>query len=265
MPYIRSKKAEHYIKLYTDTLYQYHALNTFLDNRKFPHYIITPKAQRAIKVVIKGLSRDTKPTDIENDLIDLGFIVDRITQVIGNISRQRLPIFTVSLPRNLSNANIFDLKTLSNLSISIEGFDRKGATQCFKCNLFNHAADNCHLDPRCLKCGNEHQTRECQIVKVDSLYCINCQTYGHLANYSKCPLFPKPRKGTAIKPNYSDTINSIVRPNIFYAQITHSTSHSAAPQQMAPQVTPFPATVKQITQSKNIPIPTPLSGNKRKK
>ncbi|GFX08780.1 DUF4817 domain-containing protein [Trichonephila clavipes] len=125
------------------------------------------------------------------------------------------------------------------------------------------SVDNCHLGPRCLKCGNEHQTRECQIVKVDLLNCINCQTYGHLANYSKCPLFPKPRKGTAIKLNYTDTINSIVMPNISYAQITHSTSQSVVPQQMAPHVTPVPATVKQITQNKNIPIPTPLSDGDR--
>ncbi|GFS97574.1 hypothetical protein TNCV_4488261 [Trichonephila clavipes] len=75
-----------------------------------------------------------------------------------------------------------------------EGFDRKGATQCFKCNQFNHTAHNYHLTPRCLKCGKDHQTRECQIVKVDSLFCINCQTYCHLANYSKCPFTLSPAK-----------------------------------------------------------------------
>ncbi|GFT36720.1 relaxin receptor 1, partial [Trichonephila clavipes] len=196
MPYLRNKKAGQYVKLYTDTFDQRDALNAFLDNVKFPHYTITPKTQRPIEVVIKGLPRDTNPSDISNDLTDLGFSVDRVTQLKGNISKQLLPIFLITQPRNLTNAKIFDLKTLSYLSITVDGFNRKGATQCFKCNLFNHTAENCHLTPRCLNCGNEHQTRECQIVKVDSLFCINCETYGHLANYSKCSLYPKPRKDT---------------------------------------------------------------------
>ncbi|GFT44434.1 PRE_C2HC domain-containing protein [Trichonephila clavipes] len=114
----------------------------------------------------------------------------------------------------------------------VDGFNRKGASQCFKCNLFNHTAENCHLAPRCLKCGKEHQTRECQIVKVDSLFCINCETYGHLANYSKCPLYPKQRKDTITQTNYTTTVNSIVKPNITFAQIA-KTNHPVTSQQMA--------------------------------
>ncbi|GFX77403.1 hypothetical protein TNCV_2956011 [Trichonephila clavipes] len=55
----------------------------------------------------------------------------------------------------------------------------------------------------------------------------------HTANYSKCPLFPKPRKGTALKTNYTNTVNSIVRPNTTYAQMAKNTLHSANPQQVA--------------------------------
>ncbi|GFT72128.1 DUF5641 domain-containing protein [Trichonephila clavipes] len=111
----------------------------------------------------------------------------------------------------------------------VEGFDCKEATECFKCNLFIHTADNCYLTPRCIKCGNDHQTRECQIKRVDSPFCINCQIYGHMANYSKCPLYPKPREGTEIKTNYTNTVNSIVRSNTSYATITKTTSHSMLP------------------------------------
>ncbi|GFV87405.1 RNA-directed DNA polymerase from mobile element jockey [Trichonephila clavipes] len=182
MPHIRSKMTGQYIKLYTGTFDQYHKLNDFLEKLNYPHHTITPKTQRPLKVVIKGLSRDTKTTDIFNDLIDLGFTVNRVTQLTGNITKQLLPVFTVPLLRNLVNSNIFDLKTLSYLSIIAEGFESKEATQCFQCNLFNHTADNCHLTPRCLKCVDTHQTRDCQIKRVGSLFCIKCQTYGHMAN-----------------------------------------------------------------------------------
>ncbi|GFV18579.1 hypothetical protein TNCV_2872121 [Trichonephila clavipes] len=39
-----------------------------------------------------------------------------------------------------------------------------------------------------------------------------------MANYSKCPLYPKPRKGATIKPNYTTIVNSLVRPNVSFAQ-----------------------------------------------
>ncbi|GFS63464.1 hypothetical protein TNCV_4610571 [Trichonephila clavipes] len=97
MPHIRSKKAGQYIKLYTDTFDQYHTLNTFLDKAKFPHYTITPKPQRPIKVVIKGLPHVSKTTDILNDLIDLGFTVDPVTQLTGNITKQLS--LSLSLPQ----------------------------------------------------------------------------------------------------------------------------------------------------------------------
>ncbi|GFW64215.1 nucleic-acid-binding protein from transposon X-element [Trichonephila clavipes] len=174
-----------YIKLYTDSFNQYHKLSSLLENLKFPHNPITPKTERPIKVVNKGLPLNTKATNIHSDLIDLGFTVSRVTELVGNISEQLLPVFSISLPRNLTKAKIFDLKTLSCLSITVEGFERKGETQCFQCNQFNHTANQCHLTPTCLKCANDHQTRQCQIKRVDTLFCINCQTYGHMANYFK--------------------------------------------------------------------------------
>ncbi|GFT63155.1 hypothetical protein TNCV_4068861 [Trichonephila clavipes] len=76
-------------------------------------------------------------------------------------------------------------------------------------------------DPALLKCGEAHQTKDCPIDRVETAYCINCQTYGHMANYSKCPLFPKPRKGKQIKNNYTTVVDSIVRPNTSYAQVTN--------------------------------------------
>ncbi|GFT14536.1 hypothetical protein TNCV_4433501, partial [Trichonephila clavipes] len=103
---------------------------------------------------------------------------------------------------------------------------------------FNHTAENCHHKPRCLNCGLNHQTKECEIQRVDQMYCINCQAYGHMANYAKCPQFPKPKKGannSNSKNTYSNVVNSIVRPNVSYANATKNktTINSHTPQQMA--------------------------------
>ncbi|GFV20322.1 nucleic-acid-binding protein from transposon X-element [Trichonephila clavipes] len=165
----------------------------------------------------------------------------------------------VILPRNINNAKIFDLKTLSYLSIRVEGYDGKGVTQCYSCNRFNHTVENCHMAPRCIKCGQAHQTKDCTIQRVDNTFCINCQVYGHMANYSKCPLFPKPRKGKTTKNNYTTTVvGSIARPNLLYAQATstQTTSNNKNAQQMALRNIEVPVISQQIQANRNTKIPT---------
>ncbi|GFV41460.1 nucleic-acid-binding protein from transposon X-element [Trichonephila clavipes] len=150
MPKLRSKKTGEYIKLYTETIEE-HELENLLEKLKYEFYSITPKAQRPIKVVIKGFPRNTKTSDIHSDLEDLGFTVNRVTQLIGKITNQALPVFLVSLPRNLHNAKIINVNKLSYLTVKVDGYESRGVTQCYQCNNFNHTADNCHLKPRCLK------------------------------------------------------------------------------------------------------------------
>ncbi|GFV94207.1 nucleic-acid-binding protein from transposon X-element [Trichonephila clavipes] len=216
---LRNKMSGEYIKLCCDTHEQFDSLNNFLENKTdFEFYSITPKHLRPIKVVIKGLPKNSKTTDIQQDLLDLGFTVERVSQLTGRITNEPLPVFLITLPRNIDNAKIFKVDKIANMTITVEGYESKGITQCYKCQKFNHTASNCHIKPRCLKCGEAHQTAQCLIQKVENMFCINCKTYGHMANYSKCPLFPKPRKGKFEKPNYSSIVESIVRPNLTFAQ-----------------------------------------------
>ncbi|GFW91824.1 uncharacterized protein TNCV_3400841 [Trichonephila clavipes] len=82
-PDLRNKLTGEYIKLYTDTDEQRRELIHKLDELKFEYFAITPKAERHIKVVIKGLPRDSKPEDIHNDLTELGYTIDKVSQLIG--------------------------------------------------------------------------------------------------------------------------------------------------------------------------------------
>ncbi|GFS48946.1 hypothetical protein TNIN_280811 [Trichonephila inaurata madagascariensis] len=80
-----------------------------------------------------------------------------------------------------------------------------------------------------------------------------------MANYSKCPLYPKPRKGTNITPNtYSTAVDSLIRPNVSYAQAANNTSKNT--QQMATLAKKTPVVSqpkKQINQVVTPAIPTP--------
>ncbi|GFV87349.1 nucleic-acid-binding protein from transposon X-element [Trichonephila clavipes] len=130
---------------------------------------------------------------VKSDLEELGFTLKKsVNQLIGRRSKQPIPVFLVTLPRSIENLKIFHLKTLSYLSIRVEGYNGKGVTQCYTCNHFHHNSENCHLNPRCLKCGEGHITRECPITeRLETAYCINCEMYGHMANWRGCPCFLK--------------------------------------------------------------------------
>ncbi|GFX50436.1 hypothetical protein TNCV_770081 [Trichonephila clavipes] len=60
MPKIRSKMTGEYFKLYCDTHDQYHELLAFLKKIQYQFYSIKLKAERPIKVVIKGLPKKSK-------------------------------------------------------------------------------------------------------------------------------------------------------------------------------------------------------------
>ncbi|GFS87661.1 nucleic-acid-binding protein from transposon X-element [Trichonephila clavipes] len=251
MPALRIKAAGKYAKLYTDTQPQHDTLKQLLTELKYPFLLFYSETRATHQSRNQGPPRTTKTAEIQSDLLDLGYTINKVTQLTGNITKQLLSVFTISLPRNDFNLNIFNLKTLGYVSITVEGFESRGVIQCFQCNQFNHTAEHCNLTPKCLKCGDKHQTRDCQIKKLDTPFCVNCQVHGHMANYSKCPLYPKPRKGANIKQNPILTHN-FIRPNISYAQVTQKTNQSDTTHQMAPLVT-APIDTSTI---KEIPTPT---------
>ncbi|GFS76363.1 hypothetical protein TNCV_1620071 [Trichonephila clavipes] len=67
-PKIRSRLTGDFLKLYTDTPEERRLAVQLLKKLKFQFYTIKAKADRPIKVVIKGLPRSTKPEEIKEGL-----------------------------------------------------------------------------------------------------------------------------------------------------------------------------------------------------
>ncbi|GFY08681.1 RNA-directed DNA polymerase from mobile element jockey [Trichonephila clavipes] len=85
-----------------------------------------------------------------------------------------------------------------------------------------------------------------------------------MANYSRCPLYPKPRKGTNITPNnYATALDNLIRPNTSFAQaVTKSTNNSRNPQQMAaPSNTRRNPAIFSQKRTNQIVTPTPTNNN----
>ncbi|GFT24773.1 hypothetical protein TNCV_4805781 [Trichonephila clavipes] len=138
-PNIRSSKLSGESSLTTtnhNTSIDYHKLLNLLDQHHFQYHVIAPKDERPIKVVIKGLPCNTDINDIKSDLTDQGFTDTKVSQLIGRITKQKTPRLHDNSPRNINNAKIFQIKTLSYLYIRVEGYEGTGVTQCYKCNRF---------------------------------------------------------------------------------------------------------------------------------
>ncbi|GFW86180.1 nucleic-acid-binding protein from transposon X-element [Trichonephila clavipes] len=115
------------------------------------------------------------------------------------------------------------------MQVKFDTFRRNSRpTQCYNCNFFHHASQNCSMKTRCLKCGSGHGTGQCEIKEklLNPTY-INCNAQGHMASSTECPLFPKPRKGKGQsekenkKRNENTQENSaFITPGLSFAQVT---------------------------------------------
>ncbi|GBP63603.1 Nucleic-acid-binding protein from transposon X-element [Eumeta japonica] len=90
------------------------------------------------------------------------------------------------LPRTEEAKNIFNnLNMVCGLGYPSRGpAQERGPGQCHRCQLYGHAAANCHADPRCVKCLVPHWTRECPRTREsgEKPSCVNCLQQ-HTANY----------------------------------------------------------------------------------
>ncbi|GFY23240.1 nucleic-acid-binding protein from transposon X-element [Trichonephila clavipes] len=200
-----NKMAGNYIKIQPATPDDHRDITTLLQNIRAEHYIIKRLADRPIKVVIKGLPVKTDVADIEADLVQKGFAVEKVAQLRKFSTKELLPIFMVEVRRTETAELIYDVKNICYLCVTIDPFRKKpGATQCYNCNFFNHSSKNCKMAPRCLKCGNNHRTGDCTFAgKIEKPRCISCNQKGHVASLRSCTAFPKikPKKGESPQNN----------------------------------------------------------------
>lgn len=150
-----------------------------------------PRHIRPFKVFIRHLHHTIPVEDIEKALRDLGFSIISVLNVRHRVNKQALPLFTVVLEATDSNRSIFQLSSLLNSKIVVEKpHQSRFPPQCKLCQRYGHTRRYCSELPRCVKCGNNHNTMDC--VKSSELpaKCALCSG-AHTANYKGCPSIKK--------------------------------------------------------------------------
>ncbi|GBM10256.1 hypothetical protein AVEN_49979-1 [Araneus ventricosus] len=134
-------------------------------NQSGKEYILSESPEnRPDKIVIKGLPTTHNKEFIIKELEEKQFKVIRINQLRNFRLKSFHPIFLVEISKSLKVNELFQITRFNNFTVEIEKYKQKRkATMCFNYSEFYHSARNCKCKPRCIKCGEPHETRSCPI------------------------------------------------------------------------------------------------------
>ena len=157
------------------------------------HFTFTETQDRHLLFVLLG-HHDTTVEKLLEDLKASEIPAKKVSKINRSIED---PIFLVSFEKNAATLSDLTYKhnTINGLRIRWDKYKpvNKRPTQCRRCQRFGHAANNCNLTFRCVKCLEEHEPGACSRISRDEGLpsCVNCQLEGHASNSARCPALKK--------------------------------------------------------------------------
>lgn len=239
----------------TQNIQDFDIVSEYIKNKELNHFTYTPPERKTINLLIKGINSSFTPQEIVDEINEIKLDNVNITKCapFKNRNNPDSNIFLLTLTNTSDIKQLVNIKYLLHQKIYFDKIRKSdGIIMCHRCQKIGHSAVNCSMQPRCVKCSENHLTNECNNVKkilekkVDPLSgeiitttitvpkCVNCGQEGHPANYSKCParlsyinkLNEKKeinRKITQNRNNFiKNSINNYVKPNLSYAQQLHN-------------------------------------------
>jgi hypothetical protein len=177
------------IRVNTVTVDDFRALTRLLEERKVPYHSFALPEQKTLRAVLRTVPCEIAIDDVRADLEEQGLAPIKVTRMTSSRSKKPLPLVLVEVPKD--KGAIFELKAVCHLSVTVERPHKKGApSQCHRCQRFHHSQRHCHALPKCVKCGESHDTHSCEKTNDDAAKCANCGG-AHTASYRGCPRFPR--------------------------------------------------------------------------
>jgi hypothetical protein len=187
------------VTVYPSTSDLYRKLVTILKAEKLQFHTYQLPQDRPHRVVLRGIHHTTPTDTIKEELIQLGFSIRSVTNVISR-NKLPLPLFFIDIePKSEAVGKIYKLDRLLHTVVTVEELRRhKTIVQCTRCQKFNHTKSYCNHEPKCVKCAGTHFSSECTKDKQTPPKCTLCDQ-AHTANYRGCQVFQdlqKRRRGS---------------------------------------------------------------------
>ncbi|GBP68076.1 Nucleic-acid-binding protein from transposon X-element [Eumeta japonica] len=138
-------------------------LNTFFIKSDLPFHTYALEEERKVKAVLKGIPLEFETEDIKLDLERQGYpvlAVHRMHRRDGTALRMSLIILERWIEQKIFSKKLSNICGLSGIIVEVP-YRRGKPGQCYRCQLYGHAAANCHAQPRCVKCLVLHWTKDC--------------------------------------------------------------------------------------------------------
>ncbi|GBO23089.1 Nucleic-acid-binding protein from transposon X-element [Araneus ventricosus] len=241
----KAKEAGEFIKLFCKTPNQVRALTDYLNSKGKEYLVIPERAEKPIKMAIKGLPVDMDMEIIKSELQSMNFRVDKVNQLKKYKTRAPLNIFQVHLLPTANISDIYKVNCIDYTIVTVVPYNNSHHRQCFNCQLWNHGSAGCKLNSKCVVCAGAHSSKGCPNKGNTEIptKCANCNG-PHTASYKGCPKYPKNIVKSKIQPGKSfaaatrNLAPNVNNPNL--SRVNGPPPHSA-PNVNKPMVPPAPA------------------------
>lgn len=226
----------------TEKMDDYFSLKEFLTKNNIPHYSYTLDHEKQKIAVIKGLPPTFSPQEVLEEVQNHNDKAISCNQMKKS-SNENYPYFMIKFNNNTQFQDVLKINQLFNIRIYWEKYHPKNkTTQCYNCQQYGHGAQNCAIEPKCLKCGKDHKTANCNKPQDLPPSCANCKEQ-HLSNSKHCIAYKKYReKINKIKDDFTekrlikqmelelqDTDNFPLLPPSKNERIKHRTTNARTP------------------------------------
>ena len=180
--------------LYTKSTQDYNTLLAEIQSAKLAYQTYPLPEAIHTRLVLKGVSPNIPEEDVRDELVAQDIQVVRVSQLTKMDKNTpaittRYPIFLITFQPGTDIRKVLQLHKLCHCIIQWEKYkSSQPIRQCFNCQSFGHSSTYCGKPSKCVKCDQQHASKDCTKPAGSTPTCVNCGG-DHPANFTGCPQY----------------------------------------------------------------------------
>uniref|UniRef100_A0A2A4IVK9 Pre-C2HC domain-containing protein n=1 Tax=Heliothis virescens TaxID=7102 RepID=A0A2A4IVK9_HELVI len=181
---------KNYTKITCESFNDHKHMIKYFEKKNLPFHTFGNPSKRKMKVVIRGIPKETELADIKDVLKSASIPVIRVHKMHTKEERKDNTMLVLAVvPYDDEGKKILRVTQLLGHNVKLEPPAIK-PRQCYRCQKWGHSQRYCHGALKCVKCAGDHLSKKCErISDQDPLKCANCGA-DHTANYKQCSHAP---------------------------------------------------------------------------
>lgn len=155
--------------IHTNNSADHKGILTALVNNDINHFLYTRKEDKKLTWMIKGVSPEYTADEILQELTTISpkdvqiSKVSKFTTRVAEREGRQLPMYVVQTTPKSNTQSLLSIRSIFHQLISWDKLKRNETIQCHRCQRLGHAASNCKMNYRCVKCKIDHSQGNCSV------------------------------------------------------------------------------------------------------